>query len=162
RDASGALVWIIFCALVPWVGALFYVTIGDDRILGRRRRRIGAAHARYRSGRARGTMRRGDIGHPQLHALTDNDVLDGNDMDVFVGGQAAYPVMLAGIASARTSIALQMYILDEDDVGKKFRDALVERSVAGVDVRILYDSVGSVVASRAFMESFRAGGVKIH
>jgi cardiolipin synthase len=162
RDASGALVWIVFCLLVPWIGSFFYVTIGDDRIIGRRRRRIGAAHARYRSGRSRSSVRRADLAHGQLHLLTDNEVAGGNEMGVLVGGVEAYPAMLAAIKEARFSLALQTYILDEDETGHRFRDALIERAAAGVDVRVLYDSIGSVVASRAFIESFRAGGVKIH
>jgi cardiolipin synthase len=160
RDPSGALVWIVFCLMVPWVGAFFYVTIGDDRIIGRRRRRIGAAHARYRLGRERGGRRRAELVHPQLHGLTDNDVLDGNATDVFVGGAAAYARMLAAIASARTSIALQTYILDEDETGRRFRDALIERARAGVDVRVLFDSIGAVRTSRSFIESFREGGIR--
>ena len=160
REASGALVWILFCLLLPWIGALFYVTIGDDRIIGRRRRRIGAAHARYRTGRVRG-QKREELAHSQLHALTDNDVVGGNEMDVLVGGAAAYDRMLAAIAGAKVSIALQTYILDDDETGVRFRDALIDRARAGVDVRLLYDSIGSVGASRRFMQSFRDGGVKV-
>jgi cardiolipin synthase len=161
RDASGTLVWIVFCLLVPWIGAFFYVTIGDDRIIGRRRRRIGAAHARYRVGRERGGRRRAELAHAQLHGLTENEIVDGNEMDVLVGGKAAYAQMLTSIASAKTSIALQTYILDEDETGTSFRDALLERARAGVDVRFLYDSIGAVGVSRAFVQTFRAGGVKI-
>ena len=65
------------------------MTFGDDRIIGRRRRRIGAAHARYRRGRVRGRGR-ADLGHSQLHPLTDNEVVGGNEIDVLVGGAAAY------------------------------------------------------------------------
>jgi cardiolipin synthase A/B len=161
RDASGALVWIVFCLTVPWIGAFLYVTIGDDRIIGRRRRRIGAAHARYRAARARGGTRHDEFRHPQLHGLTDNDVLAGNAMELFVGGEASYVKMLADIAAATTSVALQTYILDEDATGQRFRDALVERARAGVDVRVVYDSIGAVKASRSFIDSFSDGGVKI-
>ena len=90
------------------------------------------------------------------------DVLDGNELDVMVGGEAAYARMLASIAAARTSIAMQTYILDEDKTGFMFRDALIERAKAGVDIRFLYDSIGAVSASRAFIQSFRDGGIRIY
>ena len=92
----------------------------------------GAARERYRVGRGGLGKRRAELGHSQLHGLTDNEVLDGNAMDVFVGGEAAYGAMLGSIASARTSIALQTYILDDDETGHRFRDALLERVRAGV------------------------------
>ena len=157
RDASGALVWILFCLLRPV----------DRRALLRhdRRRpdhrapppadRRGARPLSH--GPRRGGQQREELAHSQLHALTDNDVVDGNEMDVLVGGKAAYARMLAAIAGAKTSIALQTYILDEDETGGRFRDALVERAQAGVDVRVLYDSIGAVGASRAFIQSFRDG-----
>jgi cardiolipin synthase A/B len=159
REPSGALVWIVFCLAVPWVGAFCYVTIGDDRIIGRRRRRIGAAHARYRTGRTRGGVR-ADLSHSQLHALTDNDVLDGNEVDVLVGGKAGYASMLEAIGRAKVSVALQTYILDEDETGHRFREALIAKAQAGVDVRMLYDSIGASSASSRFIQSFREGGVK--
>ncbi len=166
REASGALIWIAFCLGVPWVGAFAYVTIGDDRILGRRRRKIRAAHAEFRAAHGssapsdvswRETLRRAHLG-----VLTDNEVVRGNRLDVMVGGAAAYDRMIAAIRGARRSVALQTYILDEDEVGRRFRDAVVDRSRAGIPCRVLYDAIGASSASMDFLSSFADGGAKIH
>ena len=50
------------------------------------------------------------------------------------------------------------YILEDDAVGRKYRDALIERARAGVRVRVMFDSVGGLLIGPAFREAARAGG----
>ena len=52
--------------------------------------------------------------------------------------------MLEAIAGARHEILLEMYWIGADRIGLQFRDALAERAAAGVQVRVLYDSFGSL------------------
>ena len=51
--------------------------------------------------------------------------------------------MLDDIKHAQKCIRLQSYILNSDEVGKAFIEALAERAAAGVDVKVLFDSLGS-------------------
>ena len=73
----------------------------------------------------------------------DYPALEGNTLEILKDGQAVYPRMLEDIRHAGKSIRLQSYILNSDAVGKAFMDALTERAAAGVDVKILFDSLGS-------------------
>jgi len=75
-------------------------------------------------------------------------------------GREAFPSMLAAIRSARRAIYFEMYIVRDDPVGREFRDALVERARAGVEVRMLYDAVGSLGLADSFFEPLRAAGGK--
>lgn len=75
-------------------------------------------------------------------------------------GHEAFPVMLAAIRSARRSIHFEMYIVRDDRIGQEFRDALVERARAGVEVRMMYDAVGSLGLADSFFEPLRAAGGK--
>jgi cardiolipin synthase len=55
-----------------------------------------------------------------------------------------------------------MYIVHEDDQGRLFADALIERARAGVRVRLLYDWMGGFgKTSRSFWNRLRAGGVQV-
>jgi cardiolipin synthase len=69
--------------------------------------------------------------------------------------------MLAAIGAARESINLETYIFNEDEVGERFADALSARSAAGIEVRVIYDSMGSRASSPAFFERMRAAGVDL-
>jgi cardiolipin synthase A/B len=73
-----------------------------------------------------------------------------------------YPAWLEAIRAARRTIHFEMYIIHEDDQGRLFADALIERARKGVRVRLLYDWVGGLgKASRRFWRRLRAGGVEV-
>ena len=69
--------------------------------------------------------------------------------------------MIAEIAGAKVSIALQTYILDDDETGARFRDALIERARGGCrrPHALRLDRRRRLVAQ--FIQSFRDGGVKV-
>lgn len=74
-------------------------------------------------------------------------------------GKEAFPAMLAAIASARKHVFFETYILRADRTGEEFKQALIERSRAGVRVCLLYDSLGSFGLPGAFLAELRAAGV---
>jgi cardiolipin synthase len=76
-----------------------------------------------------------------------------------VGGRNFFPVMLAAIASARSSIELETYIFADDQVGRRFMRALEQAVKIGVRVRVLADSYGSLTLSEDhFRPLIQAGG----
>jgi cardiolipin synthase len=73
-----------------------------------------------------------------------------------------YPAWLAAIAAAKRTVHFEMYIIHEDEQGKTFADALIERAAQGVKVRLLYDWMGGFgKTSRGFWKRLRAGGVEV-
>ena len=83
-------------------------------------------------------------------------------MTLLEDGQATYPAMLAVIRSAKHHVHLETYIFDDDEVGRMFAAALVQRAKAGVKVRLVYDAFGSSKTPREFFERLAAGGVEVH
>jgi cardiolipin synthase A/B len=80
---------------------------------------------------------------PSAHALANPSMLGGNRVRVLVNGDEIFPAMLGAIRSARRSINLESYIFWSGRVGSRFRDALAERARRGVEVRLIFDAVGS-------------------
>jgi cardiolipin synthase len=76
-------------------------------------------------------------------ALYDPIPVTGNRIDILQDGDAYFPAMLAAICAARKTVNFQAYIVYSDEVGWSFRDALIERARAGVQVRVLLDGLGS-------------------
>ena len=58
-------------------------------------------------------------------------------------GDEAFPAMLAAIAAARASVRLETYIFSDDDLGRRFREALLQAQQRGVTVKVLVDGIGS-------------------
>jgi cardiolipin synthase len=77
------------------------------------------------------------------HALGDPLPLPGNKIDLLQNGDAYFPAMLEAIGTARRTINFEAYIFWSDAIGNQFRDALIARARAGVEVRVLLDGIGS-------------------
>ncbi|HTO07316.1 MAG TPA: phospholipase D-like domain-containing protein [Myxococcota bacterium] len=83
---------------------------------------------------------------------------DGNRVDLYETGRVGLQAMLAAIERARRRIHLETYILRTDEIGSEFLAALTERASVGVEVRVLYDSLGSFGLDDAALEPLRAAG----
>jgi len=57
-------------------------------------------------------------------------------------------------------INLETYIFEDDEVGRRFADLLLEKQGEGVQVNLIYDSVGCLNTPAAFFERLRDGGVQ--
>jgi cardiolipin synthase A/B len=86
-------------------------------------------------------------------------LVGGNAVDILLDGDQNYPRWLRAIDQAHRTIHLEMYIVHNDVIGRRFRDALVARARAGVTVRVLYDWFGALRPSsfRFWAPLVRAG-----
>ncbi len=83
---------------------------------------------------------------------------DGNRIELYTTGRKGLRAMLAAIERAERRIHLETYILRADDVGREFLESLAERASDGVEVRVLYDAIGSFGLDESALESLRAAG----
>ncbi|MDX2087442.1 MAG: phosphatidylserine/phosphatidylglycerophosphate/cardiolipin synthase family protein [Kofleriaceae bacterium] len=95
------------------------------------------------------------------YARTQQRWRHGCEVSVLAAGDEVFPAMLGAIAAATTSISFETYILVADDTGERFKAALIERARAGVDVRLLYDAVGSLGLSETWINGMRQEGVEV-
>jgi cardiolipin synthase len=89
-------------------------------------------------------------------------LLSGNAVELLIDAAAHYAAWLAAIRGARRRVLLENYIVRDDEVGRSFRDALVERAQAGVFVAVVVDWVGCFGQSRgSFWAPLRAAGGEV-
>ncbi|MDQ1315826.1 MAG: cardiolipin synthase, partial [Pseudomonadota bacterium] len=109
----------------------------------------------------------GDIDILQKHLAmeqainVDSPLVLGNKLTLLQDGPATYQAMFAAMREAKDHINLETYIFEDDDTGKQFADLLLERQTAGVQVNLIYDSVGCLNTPKAFFERLSAGGIKV-
>lgn len=94
-------------------------------------------------------------------SIVDSPLLAGNRVQLLQDGPSTYRAMLASIAAARDHIHMETYILDDDEVGRQFVQALLARQRQGVQVSLIYDSVGALNTSPALLQGLRDGGVRV-
>lgn len=72
-------------------------------------------------------------------------LIGGNSVRVLRDAAETYPAWEAAIRQARSTIHLEMYIIHNDRVGRRFVDLLAAKAREGVTVRVIYDWFGSGV-----------------
>jgi len=93
---------------------------------------------------------------PRKHVLWP-----GNRCLLLRDGVEAFPSMLDAIRAAKRYVRLETYMFIEDVVGEVFAAALMDAAKRGVEVKVLYDALGSWTTRRAFFQRMREAGVDI-
>ncbi|TBR39083.1 phospholipase D-like domain-containing protein [Dyella soli] len=89
-------------------------------------------------------------------------LLPGNHIELLINGKAHFDAWLQAIRGAQHRVLLENYIIRDDEVGRAFLDALVERANAGVFVAVIYDWIGCMGQSRSgFWAPLRAAGGEV-
>ena len=85
----------------------------------------------------------------------------GNGVQLLQDGPSTYRAMFAAIESARDHVHLETYIIEDDEVGRRFADALIAKRTQGVSVALIHDSVGTLAVPKSFFERLAAAGVDV-
>lgn len=72
---------------------------------------------------------------------------DGGTLQLYMTGNDLYADMLADIAAAQETILFETHSWLDDDIGRKFRQALIEKARTGCTVYIIFDLLGTRLVS---------------
>ena len=96
-----------------------------------------------------------------VESVTESPLTKGNRVTLLIDGPATYAAMFEAIRNAKDHINLETFILEDDEIGKKFTDLLLRKQAEGVQVNIIYDSMGSFTTSETFFKRLRDGGIHV-
>ena len=96
-----------------------------------------------------------------LAAEGDAQLLRGNTAKLLVDGPATFAAMKAAINAARHRLLVEFYIIEGDGVAAEIGELLLHKAAEGVNVALMYDSLGSVSTERAFFDHLREGGIAV-
>lgn len=174
REPSTAVMWLFMVFTLPVLGVLFYAVFGVN-LYDRRVTRKVKANFRIRRALAEQAWR-GAVGglratderyrvlarcHDLLDRLEQRPPVPGNTLEMLVGGATTYRALFDAIRQARDHIHIQVYILAGDEFGRDLLAALAERAAQGVEVRILYDAVGSIGIPGRFLGDLERAGIRV-
>lgn len=167
RNPVKTLAWMMVLLFLPFLGLLLYFFFGRDTgrvkyINKRSLSQIGRRnHLYYPSHDA--------VDLPSLYTPLVNYLdgvagacpFTGNDVRVIDEPALFASRLLDEIASAKEHIHLQFYIFENDEWGSRVRDALAAKAREGVEVRVIYDSVGCWRVPSSFFEPIRFAGGQV-
>lgn len=85
-----------------------------------------------------------------------------NETDIYTSGYEFFPALLHEISKAKDHIHITSYIIEDDPLGRLIRDALIEKAHQGIEIRFLYDDVGSWKMKENFFELMKEEGIEVH
>ena len=94
-------------------------------------------------------------------AIVGSPLTIGNQVLLLQDGPATFQAMHAAILAARDHINMETYILDDDEVGQRFAQALIDKQRQGVQVNLIRDSVGTIGTPPAFFDRLKDSGIKV-
>lgn len=167
RTPQGAIAWVVALNTFPYAAVPAYWIFGDsefeDYIAARQKAR--AAGRRTEEELRKTLVAKGMVADVSddwakvLQELADSPFTDGNSAELLLNGGETYEALLDGIERAQEYVLFQFYIIRDDEVGRKFRDALVKKAEQGVKVYAMYDEVGSLKLPESFKDPLvKAGG----
>lgn len=168
RNPIRSLAWVIALIFLPGVGLIFYLFFGRSM----RGRQLISRHNKRRLFRSRHATRHNldsldlTATEKQLvkltHKVNHAPFTLNNSAEIFTDGKEKFSALKRDILNARESIYIQYYIFQDDALGEEIARLLIDKARQGVEVRVIYDHVGSFSSSSKFFKKMNAGGVKAH
>jgi cardiolipin synthase len=93
--------------------------------------------------------------------IVGSPLIVGNKVALLVDGPTTYKAMFAAIDKAHDNINMETYIFDPDETGQKFAEALIQKQHEGVQVTLIYDSVGALNTPAEFFQHMRDNGINV-
>ena len=167
RNPIRALAWVIALLALPVVGLIFYLFFGRSlkgiHMISRHNKRRLMNQSRPRSATNITDIDERDRAIIRLaENLCRCPLSVNNALRIFTSGTEKFKSLRADLESARECIFLQYYIFSDDNLGYEIADILMRKAQEGVQVKVIYDHVGSFSASDKFFKRMREAGVDAH
>jgi cardiolipin synthase len=94
-------------------------------------------------------------------AVNDSPLVLGNKVTLLKDGAATFPAMFAAIRDAKDHVNLETFIIEDDEVGREFAAVLLEQQRRGVQVNLIYDSIGALGTPKAYFDRLTEGGIEV-
>jgi len=94
-------------------------------------------------------------------AIVGSSLVVGNKVELLIDGPATYEAMFTAIEQAKDHINMETFIIEDDEIGQRFSKALIAKQASGVQVNLIYDSVGSINTPTTFFDALRASGINV-
>ncbi|MCU6797390.1 cardiolipin synthase [Paenibacillus sp. WQ 127069] len=97
-----------------------------------------------------------------LDQISDGPRSTNNEIKVLTDADEAYPAMLEAMEGAKRHIHFEIYTFRGDAIGLTFLELLIRKAKQGVQVRCIFDGVGSYQLEQRFLDQLRHGGVEVY
>ena len=176
RNPVRTLAWIIVLVAVPFIGFLFYLYFGINyrKIKMFSMKGLGDMKwLQYMSEDQKQLIKKSEFLHKRetvevrklMTLLLNNSkalLTRFNKVEILNNGEETFPAIFEALQNAKRFIHLEYYIIEMGRLTSRLKELLIEKAKAGVEVRVIYDDVGSWGLTRDFLRELRNAGIQIY
>lgn len=169
RNPVRSLSWVIVLILLPGLGIILYLIIGQNY---RKQKIISKKSVRHLNKLSTIELDPNELeelglkDHHQslirlLYRNSDSPTYSNNEIEVFHEGEATFNSMFEAIMGAKEHIHIEFFIFGDDRISNKLRELLINKAKSGVRVRMIYDYFGSFDLSAYYLRSLKQAGAYV-
>ncbi|MDO4312096.1 MAG: cardiolipin synthase [Eubacteriales bacterium] len=166
--------WLLVLYFIPVLGFVLYLVLGQnfhkDRMFRMKEIEGEMKYAIRRQGESiykkKLRLRDPEQGRYRnliLYNLNEGEsvLTDNNDIQIFTDGKEKFKALLWEMDHARNYIHLQYYIIKNDELWKEIEEVLIRKVKQGVEVRVLFDSMGCRTMHNRDWERLETAGIQV-
>ena len=170
REPMSAIAWCLTVVALPLIGPVVFWLFGYQTIHRpiRKRREQRQTYKKQTAGAAPESRPalievppRWEVLARLAHHTEGFPPTAGNKLELYHNATPAYEAMLDAIGAAKHHVHMQFFIVRPDESGRRFIAALTAARKRGVEVRFLYDSVGSFTLWSSRLRELSTAGGKV-
>ncbi len=174
RDPKTVWTWLLVLYFIPILGIFLYFIIGYDFHKRQMFRTKEIEDAMYSAvSRQEESIFRDEFSptDPRLRKFSDTVLMNleaadavytaDNEVAIYTDGKEKFRALYKEMERAEKFIHIQYYIIRSDELWKPIEELLKRKVQEGVEVRILYDSMGCRKMKRSDWKRIRAAGIQV-
>src|SRR3712207_2538291 len=167
RQPAKTMAWMLVLFFLPVAGIILYYFFGQNT---RKERLISQQSLDELSKRSMLEFaEQRDLHLPDTHRrliqLYTNQSMalpfKDNEVEIYTQGADFFLSLMREIGRAADHIHLESFIFNDDELGQLIADCLIDKARQGVEVRVIYDDVGSWSVRNRFFERMREAGIDV-
>jgi cardiolipin synthase len=168
RQPAKTMAWLLVLWALPLVGIVLYFFFGQntrkerlisERSLSQLTKRTMFEYAEQKD------LRLPEVHRPLMQLFKNQNMalpFKDNEADIYTSGYDFFPALLHEISRAKDHIHIDIFIFNDDELGRLIANALIDKARQGVEIRLIYDDVGCWKVKNAFFERMRDNGINVH
>ena len=174
RNPQTVWSWLLLLYFIPILGFILYLIIGQDFNKSRMfKAKEIEGELKYAVRRQEETIyqKKLKLANPQMRGFQDlilynleagqSVLTDNNDIRIYTDGKEKFRALIEEMKQAKRYIHMQYYIFRNDELWAAIEPVLLQKAKEGVEVRVLFDSMGCRSMKNKDWEHLEAGGVQV-
>jgi len=168
RNPVKTISWMLVLFFLPYVGIILYVFFGQRY---RKQKIISKKSIRRIENNPAYLYEESDPAHYPTECIglielfrknNSHPIFSGNSVRLITDGREKFDTMFNDIRNAKKHIHIDYYIIEQCKIGYELQLLLIEKAKQGLEVRLIYDDIGSWKTKQRFFKEMQDAGVQVY